>query len=116
MEWGTEVTEVCPPIFQTAKNMSVLVHFVTAENQEVNLQELPNYNVNYVALAITNKTTGDNVVVMNYFDLVGKDRITFQEIADKCKRKMFIDFNDVFSDEAHRKLQRWQKEILDNEP
>lgn len=96
--------------------MSVLVHFVTAENQEVNLSELPDYNVNYVALAITNKYTGDNVVVMDYFNLVGKSTITFQEIADKCKRKMFIDFRDVFDDDAHRKLQLWQKEILNNEP
>lgn len=95
--------------------MSVLVHFVTAENQEVDLKELPNYNVNFVALAITNKTTGDNVVVMDYFDLVGKGRITYQEIADKCKRKMCVDFNDVFNDEAHKGLQKWQKEILDNE-
>lgn len=116
MEWGTEVTDLCPPIFKTSKDMSVLVHFVTAENQEVNLSELPDYNVNYVALAITNKYTGDNVVVMDYFNLVGKSTITFQEIADKCKRKMFIDFRDVFDDDAHRKLQLWQKEILNNEP
>jgi len=115
MEWGTEIEKVCPPIIQTKKGMSVLVHFVESEDQMVDVSDIQNHNVKFVAIAITNKKAGDNVVVLDYADVLGKDSISFQTIADKYKKKLYVDFDDVFFDEAHKGLQRWQKEIIDNE-
>jgi len=115
MEWGTEIEQVCPPIIQTKKGMSVLVHFVESEDQMVDVSDIQNHNVKFVAIAITNKKAGDNVVVLDYADVLGKDSISFQTIADKYKKKLYVDFDDVFFDEAHKGLQRWQKEIIDNE-
>lgn len=95
--------------------MSVLVHFVESEDQMVDVSDIQNHNVKFVAIAITNKKAGDNVVVLDYADVLGKDSISFQTIADKYKKKLYVDFDDVFFDEAHKGLQRWQKEIIDNE-
>jgi len=96
MEWGVEVIEISPPIFKTSKGMSIYVMFSKSEGNTVALQEIETDDWDFISLAITNKTRGDNVVILKREDVESKgSSLDFAWIASKYKGGLSVDFNDV---------------------
>jgi len=96
MEWGVEVTEISPPIFKTSKGMSIYVMFSKAEGNKVALQQIETDDWDFIALAITNKTRGDNVVVLKRSDVQSQgDTLDFSWISAHYKGGLSVDFNDA---------------------
>ena len=76
--------------------MSIYVMFSKADGNKVALQQIETDDWDFIALAITNKTRGDNVVVLKRSDVQSQgDSLDFSWIAAHYKGGLSVDFHDT---------------------